>query len=98
MFLFRLFESFLPLHNPIGFGVGDFVELMLAVVLVVAALARRRIEGWGRRFAERTGWCMAAIGAMPILLRLALLPHHFVPVPQICDEFSFLLSADTLAH
>jgi len=98
MFLFRLFQSFLPLHNPIGFGVGDFLELGLAALFVLLALARHRLEAFGRSLAARTGWCMLALGALPILLRLALLPAHAIPVPHICDEFSFLLSADTLAH
>jgi len=30
MFLFDLFRSFLPLHNPIGFGAADFMEFALA--------------------------------------------------------------------
>src|SRR5690242_3060096 len=98
MFLFRLFQSFLPLHNPIGFGAGDFIELGLAALLVGLILARRHIEMWGRRLAGHTLWCMLLLGATPILLRLALLPQHAIPVPRICDEFSYFLSADTLAH
>jgi MFS family permease len=31
-------------------------------------------------------------------LRLALLPHHPVPAPDVYDEFSHLLVADTLRH
>jgi hypothetical protein len=98
MFLFRLFQSFLPLHNPIGFGAGDFIELGLAAVLVLLVLARHRLEVWGRRMAERTAWCMMGLGALPIALRLMLVPRHPLPVPRICDEFSFLLLADTLTH
>jgi len=33
MFLFDFFRSFLPLHNPIGFGASDFIELALAALL-----------------------------------------------------------------
>ena len=54
-YLFRLFYSFLPLHNPIGFGAADFIELALALLLVTAALAwqkssaaANRLEGPGR--------------------------------------------------
>ena len=35
---------------------------------------------------------------LPIVLRLLLLPHHPVPTPDIYDEFSQLLAADTLLH
>jgi len=35
MFLFDLFRSFLPLHNPIGFGSADFIEFALAAMLVL---------------------------------------------------------------
>ena len=30
MFLFDFFRSFLPLHNPLGFGASDFVEFVLS--------------------------------------------------------------------
>jgi hypothetical protein len=38
MFLFDLFQSFLPLHNPLGFGASDFIELTWAGMLVLATL------------------------------------------------------------
>ena len=41
---------------------------------------------------------MALLFALPIGLRLILLPHHPVPTPQIYDEFAHLLVADTLSH
>src|SRR6476620_10089637 len=34
MFLFHFFRSFLPLHNPLGFGASDFIELSVAVLLL----------------------------------------------------------------
>jgi len=40
MVLFDFFRSFLPLHNPIGFGASDFVELALVALLVALVLAR----------------------------------------------------------
>ena len=33
--------SFVPLHNPIGFGAVDFIELFIAFFLVVLALSWR---------------------------------------------------------
>ena len=98
MFLFDFFRSFLPLHNPIGFGASDFVELALAGLLVLFALARARFEGLAQRLAQRTGWSMAALALAPVVLRLALLPQYPVPTPSGSDDFSHLLVADTLLH
>ena len=93
MYLFDLFRSFLPLHNPIGFGASDFVELALAVLLVLLVLARAPIK-----LAQKTGWCMLFLAGLTIALRLALLPAHPVPIAKGADDFSYLLLSDTLAH
>ena len=99
MFLFDLFRSFLPLHNPIGFGAADFIELAFTVLLVVLALVFRPwIEPYARRFAVSTRWSMVLLAALPVALRLALVPHHAIPSPMVSDEFSHLLVADTLLH
>jgi hypothetical protein len=99
MFLFDLFRSFLPLHNPIGFGAADFIELAFTVLLVVLALVFRPwIEPYARRFAVSTRWSMVLLAALPVALRLALVPHHAIPSPVVSDEFSHLLVADTLLH
>jgi hypothetical protein len=99
MFLFDLFRSFLPLHNPIGFGAGDFIELLLAAMLAGLALVWRPwIEPYADRLALRTGWCLLLLAILPITLRLLLLPHHPVPTPDIYDEFGHLFVADTLRH
>ena len=90
MFLFDVFRSFLPLHNPIGFGAADFIELALAAMLVLMVLVWRPwIQPYALKLAEKTGWCM---------LMLALLAHHPVPSPDVYDEFGHLLEADTLRH
>src|SRR5271166_6398134 len=99
MFPLDLFRSFLPLRNPIGFGASDFIELLLAVVLVSLALTFRPwIEPYARKLAEKTGWCMLFLALLPVALRLALLPSHPVPTPDIYDEFGHLFVADTLRH
>ena len=91
MFLLHLFRSFLPLRNPIGFGASDFIELALAALLLVFALAWRPwLEPRAAALAKRTAWCMALLALLPVVLRLALLPHHPVPTPDIYDEFGHL--------
>jgi hypothetical protein len=99
MFPLHLFRSFLQLDNPMGFGTSDFIELFLAALLLAFALAWRPwIEPFAARFAARTGWCMLLLAALPVALRLLLLPRHPVPSPDIYDEFCHLLVADTLRH
>src|SRR5215468_4254128 len=98
MYLFHLLRSFLPLHNPIGFGAADFVELVLCAALVALALGRRWVKDAGSRLARQTGWSMLALAALSVVLRLALLSHAPVPTPVGSDDFSYLLAADTIAH
>ncbi|MGD0667322.1 MAG: hypothetical protein ABSB23_07165 [Bryobacteraceae bacterium] len=98
MFLLDLFRSFLPLHNPIGFGAADFIELALAAMLVLMAALRERIEPAARRLAESAVWSMVFLALLPIVLRLALLPRFPVPTSSGADDFSYLLLGDTLAH
>ena len=87
MFFFDVFRSFLPLHNSIGFGPADFIELALAAMLVLMALVWRPwIQPYALKLAERTGWS------------IVLLAHHPVPSPDVYDEFGHLLEADTLRH
>jgi hypothetical protein len=98
MFLFDWFRSLLPLHNPIGFGASDFVEMTLAMLLVLAALARRRLEPLALRLAKQTGWSMLLLAALPVVLRLAPIARFPAPTPSGADDFSYLLLADTLRH
>jgi hypothetical protein len=99
MFLDRLFRSFVPQQNPLGFSAPDFLELALAIFLAVLVWASRSwIEPLAARVARRTAWCMLLLAILPIALRLALLPHHPVPSPDVYDEFGHLLVADTLRH
>lgn len=57
-----------------------------------------RIESWGARFAVRKRACVIGIACAAILLRLSFLPLIPVPVPEVHDEFCYLLAADTFAH
>ena len=93
-----LFRFFIPLHNPIGFGASDFVELAVAALLVALVLARSWIEPLARKLAVRTGWAMLSLAILPVALRLALLPMHPAPTPSGADDFSYVLLGDTLAH
>jgi hypothetical protein len=98
MFFFDFFRSFLPLHNPLGFGAGDFVELALVSLMVLLVLARGWLEPAARRLAGRTGWSMLLLFALPILLRLVLLPRFPVPTPGGADDYAYILLADTFRH
>jgi hypothetical protein len=99
MFLPHVAQSFLPLTNPLGMGVADLVELALAALLLALALAWRPWwEIYAARLAKKPVWCMLLLAALPVALRVLLLPRHPAPVPDIYDEFSHLLVADTLRH
>jgi hypothetical protein len=97
--LTEFLHSLGPLENPVGFGASDFVEIAFGLALVLLAL-------WWRPFlspclsplARRTGWSMLLLAALPVALRLLLLPHHPAPSPDVYDEFGHLLVADTLRH
>ncbi len=94
----RLFSSFLAPDNAIGFGLTDFIELILLVLLIALLQLRPRLERITSLVAQRTTLGFVIVAALPIALRLALLPHHPVPSPRIYDEFGHLLVADTVRH
>jgi hypothetical protein len=80
----------------VGFTESDLVEFVIALVFV--AFSWQRLEPYGRRLARHTGWSMAILLALPIALRLALVPQYPIPTPNVSDDFSYLLIADTLRH
>ncbi len=98
MYLFHLFRSLLPLRNPIGFGVSDFLEISLTALLVVLALTRFWSEPFLRRWSGRTGVCMLLLGGLPVALRFLLLARCPVPTLSGSDDFSYALLGDTLFH
>ena len=98
MYLFRIFRSFLPMHNPIGFGASDLVILALAVLLVGLLVGAAFLKPYASELGKRTGLCMGLLFGLAIVLRLLLLPQSPVPIPSGADDFSYLLLGDTLAH
>src|SRR5580704_977059 len=83
----------------LGFRASDFIELILTIVFVVFALAWRPwIERYSRRVAQRPASSMVLLALLPIAFRLALLPQYPIPAPNVSDDFSYILIADTLRH
>ncbi len=78
-------------------GPAEWLLLLLIAILLLYVWAwNAPVQEFFLRLACRTRLCMFVLFALPILLRLLLLPRHPVPTPDIYDEFSHLLVADTL--
>jgi hypothetical protein len=89
----------MPPDSAVGFAPADWALALVTGFFLLAAFAWR--AGLRRAFgalAENPRTCVLLLFLLPILLRLLLLPHHPVPTPDIYDEFSQLLVADTLLH
>jgi|SRR5579875_158443 len=98
MYLFHIFRSFVPLRNPLGFGVSDLLALGLALLALICIFGYAWAGNAIANFARRPVWCMLALFVLPIALRLALLPRAPVPVATSSAEFSSLLLSDTMLH
>jgi hypothetical protein len=68
------------------------------MLVLLALVSPTWLVPFGQRFSHRTGWCMVTLAILPVSIRLLLLPKHPIPAPDIYDEFSHLLVADTLRH
>src|SRR5204862_8307910 len=56
------------------------------------------LEKWLARLARHRSLTVFAVGASALGLRLAFLPILPIPQPNVHDEFSYLLMADTFSH
>ena len=65
-------------------GAADFIELGLAALFAAVALVWRPwLEPYAARLAQKPVWSILLLAALPVALRLALLPRHPAPVPDL---------------
>jgi len=89
---------------------GSMSHLNLNAVIVCVLLALgviaprfgdrffRRFESWASGFSRRKKLVVWTSALATILIRVSLLPWLPVPIPEIHDEYSYLLEGDTFAH
>jgi len=89
----------------VNIGGHNIAECVAAALSIVAGLLLprfqakplRRAEQAIARFAGRRLQAILFVGALPLLVRIALLPVLGIPQPLVADEFGYLLLAGTFA-
>ena len=84
----------------------DILEILLVALAWLVAKRRpdfasaqfEAAEAWLTKWGERRALAILLSAAVPMLIRLLLLPVMPIPAPLIHDEFSHILAGDTLAR
>ena len=98
----------LPLYRVLANWLLTLLELVLVITTVAMIFTRRsrptrdqgfaKIESGFQQLAANHGLSVLAVGLLPLIIRVALIPLLGIAEPRWFDEFSYLLAADTFTH
>ncbi len=95
---FHAGRAFLSPDDVIGFGVSDYIQLIVSALLLGLVFLQTAWRPFAESLASRTKLCMVLLAIFPVALRLLLLKNSGIPVPNGADDFGYILLADTLRH